>query len=93
MSPPTNASRYDRRTWRGTDNLRLYICQAVLPQMLLGLGTPAMPPDRHKSHRNHLTVRSEAYRKLQSIYQLVDPVFKKIVLDCKLRVYIYSLKY
>lgn len=73
----------EQRTWRGTDNLRLYISQAVLPQMLLGPDAPPVPPDGHKSHRNHLTVRLESYRNLENIYQMLDNVFRKIVLDCE----------
>ncbi|KXN82092.1 hypothetical protein AN958_03250 [Leucoagaricus sp. SymC.cos] len=34
---------------------------------------PAIPPPGHKSHKNNLTVRSEAWRRLENIYQ-IDPM-------------------
>lgn len=66
-----------------SDNLSYYLSQAVLPEMKNGVDAPAIPPEGHKSHRNNLTVRPEPYRKLQSIYQIKEPLFKKLVLDCR----------
>ncbi|KIM85232.1 hypothetical protein PILCRDRAFT_817232 [Piloderma croceum F 1598] len=67
--------------WRGSDNLGYYLSQAVLPQMVTGVGTPEMPRQGHGSHRNKLTVRPEPYRKLQSIYQLIEEVFDTLILE------------
>lgn len=33
---------------------------------------PALPPAGHKSHKNYLSVKSEAWRRLENIYQ-IDP--------------------
>jgi len=74
--------------WRGSDNLGYYLSKAVLPQMVPGVGAPEIPRPGHGSHCNKLTVRPEPYRKLQSIYQLIDEVFNTLILECKSRIFI-----
>jgi hypothetical protein len=71
--------------WRGSDNLGYYLSHAVLPQMVPGVGAPEMPRQGHGSHRNKLTVRPEPYRKLQSIYQLIEEVFDTLIAECESR--------
>jgi hypothetical protein len=78
-----NYAHSQNMTRRGSDCLRYYLAQAVLPQMVLGVGAPGMPCEGHTSHRNTLTVRPESYRKLQSIYQLMHEGFHALVLDCE----------
>lgn len=56
-----------------TDHLRWYSSQAELPEMLLGDGTPEMPPEGHKSHRNRLSVIPAPYRRLESMHTLTHP--------------------
>ncbi|KAJ3998183.1 hypothetical protein F5050DRAFT_1806143 [Lentinula boryana] len=55
---------------KGTDNLKCYVREAILPRMKNGKYAPAMPPDGHKSHMNTLKVRPETWRRLESIYSL-----------------------
>ncbi|KAJ7057040.1 hypothetical protein C8F01DRAFT_341600 [Mycena amicta] len=55
-------------TTRGTDNLRGYLRQAILPPMKNDATAPPMPPPGHKSHLNHLSVRPQTWRRLESIY-------------------------
>jgi hypothetical protein len=70
-------------TCRGFDNLRVYLSRAVLPQMVLGIRAPGLPPAEHKTHANNLTVRPEPYRKLESIYQSHDKLFYALIFKCK----------
>jgi len=79
--------------WRGSDNLGYYLSQAVLPQMIPGIGTPEMPRQGHGSHRNTLTVRPEPYRKLQSIRQMREEVFSTLVLECEAQNIFTLIKY
>ncbi|KAF9267773.1 hypothetical protein L218DRAFT_954968 [Marasmius fiardii PR-910] len=57
---------------RGTDNLREYLQEAILPNMLHDPNAPPMPPEGHKSHLNKLKVRPESWRRLESMYFLPD---------------------
>jgi len=66
-------------TARGTDNLRCYLREATLPLMTNDAMAPKMPPPGHKSHQNHLKVRPQAWRRLESIYPLVDQSMTAIV--------------
>ncbi|KAI4527845.1 hypothetical protein K523DRAFT_320698 [Schizophyllum commune Tattone D] len=54
---------------RVMDNLRLYIRDAQLPDLVLDASAPptALPPSGHKTHRNALSVRGERYRLLEHI--------------------------
>lgn len=69
-------------TARGTDNLRNYLRQTKLPQMTNDAMAPKMPPPGHKSHQNHLSARSQAWRRLESIYSLTDISMPAIVMSC-----------
>ncbi|KAJ6502575.1 hypothetical protein C8R45DRAFT_1092404 [Mycena sanguinolenta] len=66
-------------TSRGTDNLRLYLREAKLPQMTNDALAPKMPPPGHKSHQNHLKVHPQEWRRLECIYSLMDQAMAKIV--------------
>ncbi|KAJ7940665.1 hypothetical protein B0H13DRAFT_2226032 [Mycena leptocephala] len=68
-------------TARGTDNLRNYLRQTKLPQMTNDAMAPKMPPPGHKSHQNHLSARSQAWRRLESIYSLTDISMPAIVMS------------
>lgn len=53
-----------------TENLRLYLSQAILPLMKLSRNAPQLPPSGHRSHNIGLTTRPERYRRLESIAHL-----------------------
>ena len=52
-----------------TENLRLYLSQAILPLMKMSRDAPQLPPSGHRSHNIGLTTRPERYRRLQSMSQ------------------------
>ncbi|KAF5391435.1 hypothetical protein D9757_001914 [Collybiopsis confluens] len=64
---------------RGTDNLKCYVREAVLPRMINDRFAPPMPPDGHKSHLNNLTVRPESWRRLENIYSLANYGLEEII--------------
>ncbi|KAJ7109350.1 hypothetical protein C8R44DRAFT_284984 [Mycena epipterygia] len=68
-------------TARGTDNLRCYLRETKLPQMTNDALAPKMPPTGHKSHQNHLQVRPQAWRRLESIYSFKDISMDDIVVS------------
>ncbi|KAL1743952.1 hypothetical protein HDZ31DRAFT_83060 [Schizophyllum fasciatum] len=58
---------------RVMDNLRLYLRDAQLPDLVLDASAPtALPPSGHKTHRNALSVRGERYRLLEHIREIDD---------------------
>ncbi|KAF9500892.1 hypothetical protein BDN71DRAFT_946872 [Pleurotus eryngii] len=67
--------------YRGTDNLRCYVRDAGLPPMLCDPSTPEMPPEGHKSHLNHLKIRLESWRKLQTIQELKENRLERSICD------------
>ncbi len=69
--------------YRATDNLRCYVREAVLPLMLCDPSTPEMPPEGHKSHLNHLKIRSESWRKLQTIHALRENPLERSICTCE----------
>ncbi|KAF9451052.1 hypothetical protein P691DRAFT_663990 [Macrolepiota fuliginosa MF-IS2] len=56
----------------GTRNVGLlqYVTSTTLPHIPEISGAPSPPPAGHKSHKNHLNVKSEAWRRLESTYQI-----------------------
>lgn len=56
------------------DNLRRYLATCTLPLMQIARNAPLPPPHGHKSHRNHLHVRPESWRRLESMYPLDSDV-------------------
>ncbi|KAJ7219247.1 hypothetical protein GGX14DRAFT_435292 [Mycena pura] len=68
-------------TARGTDNLRGYLREATLPPMINGATAPKMPPPGHKSHQNHLHVRPQEWRRLESIYSFNNIAFDDLVVN------------
>jgi hypothetical protein len=71
-----------KMAYRGTDNLRCYVREAVLPPMVNGPSAPPMPLEGHKSHLNTLSIRPEIYRKLESIYGFKDEVMDHLIATC-----------
>ena len=69
-------------TARGTDNLRGYLREATLPPMINGATAPKMPPPGHKSHQNHLHIRPQEWRRLESIYSFNNIAFDDLVVNC-----------
>jgi len=53
-----------------TENLRLYLSQAILPLMKIPRNAPRVPPSGHRSHNIGFTTRPERYRRLESIQAL-----------------------
>ena len=76
-----------------TENLRLYLSEAVLPTMIHGSSAPPMPPDGHKAHLNHLAIQAEDYR--SRFVKIVVPKdknhFDDLVSECKPRYYPLSV--
>uniref|UniRef100_A0A0W0EXX7 Uncharacterized protein n=1 Tax=Moniliophthora roreri TaxID=221103 RepID=A0A0W0EXX7_MONRR len=66
---------------RGVDNLQEYLQTAQLPEMKLDHDAPQMPPFGHKSHLNDLAVRSESWRRLESIYTLDEFGINRVILS------------
>ncbi|KAF8077972.1 hypothetical protein FPV67DRAFT_1404301 [Lyophyllum atratum] len=61
------------------ENLRYYLATCALPEMENGRKAPDAPPDGHKSHKNHLHINPEPWRRLENIYPLkvaVDEAIK-----------------
>jgi hypothetical protein len=70
--------------YRGTDNLRCYVREAVLPIMINAPSAPEMPMEGHKSHLNLLRVRPERYRTLESMYHFKRAAFDEALKQCRL---------
>jgi hypothetical protein len=68
--------------FRGADNLRCYLREAVLPVMVCDAKAPSIPPEGHKSHLNHLKVKPERWRRLENIQPLECTIMDKWVTDC-----------
>ncbi|KIL69725.1 hypothetical protein M378DRAFT_184127 [Amanita muscaria Koide BX008] len=66
---------------RGTDNLRCYLREAILPEMLCHPEAPVIPPHGHKSHLNHLKARPERWRRLECIQPIDSSIMDKRVTD------------
>ncbi|KAM6500543.1 hypothetical protein JOM56_003557 [Amanita muscaria] len=66
---------------RGTDNLRCYLREAILPEMLCHPEAPVIPPHGHKSHLNHLKARPERWRRLECIQPIDSGIMDKRVTD------------
>jgi hypothetical protein len=60
--------------WRKSD-LRSYLRNAQLPEMIFGLNIPDGPREGHKSHINRLAVRLEHYRQLESVRRITNDHF------------------
>ncbi|KAL0580954.1 hypothetical protein V5O48_001046 [Marasmius crinis-equi] len=70
---------------RGTDNLRDYVHEAILPKMVPHASAPPMPPPNHKSHLNNLRVRAESWRRLQCMYSFgydIDQIISQYNAAC-----------
>ncbi|KAF8275041.1 hypothetical protein EI94DRAFT_22219 [Lactarius quietus] len=55
-----------------TENLRLYLSQAILPRMKVSRNAPPLPPSGHRSHNIGLTTRPERCRRLEFMSQDLD---------------------
>lgn len=67
---------------KGTDNLKSYVREAVLPLMMNDRFAPLMPPNGHKSHLNALKVRPESWRRLENIYSLENFGLEEVITAC-----------
>ncbi|KAF7322950.1 Microtubule associated protein [Mycena chlorophos] len=70
---------YSPMSSRGTDNLRGYLREATLPPMTNDAAAPKMPAPGHKSHLNHLSVRPQSWRRLESIYPFKNFSMEEVV--------------
>jgi hypothetical protein len=59
----------------GIPNLREYTTQATLPPLQYEQYDSLLPPPGHVSHQNHLTIRPEAYRRLETMQGIADSVW------------------
>lgn len=69
--------------WQATDNLRFYLAEAVLPEMILGPFIAAPTPQEGPKSLNLLTVRPEQYRVLETIRRFRKPWFTDSVKECE----------
>ncbi|KAL5511590.1 hypothetical protein ACEPAH_4807 [Sanghuangporus vaninii] len=53
-----------------SSNIRLYLANAILPELILAPDAPSMPSERQKTHRINLAVRPERYRRLRNIHRI-----------------------
>lgn len=60
-----------------------YVTNTTLPHIRDNVGIPVMPVPGHRSSRNRLTVRSEAWRRLETIFQIDPPDFARKVISCE----------
>ena len=67
---------------QATDNARLYVQEAKLPTLRYGTPAPEFPARGHKSHKNHLTITYERWRRLQRVYGFKKFAFKSLVDTC-----------
>ncbi|KAL9715141.1 hypothetical protein Ac2012v2_001801 [Leucoagaricus gongylophorus] len=58
-----------------------YVTNTTLPHIRDNVGIPVMPVPGHRSSRNRLTVRSEAWRRLETIFQIDPPDFARKVIS------------
>ncbi|KAF5357934.1 hypothetical protein D9756_001594 [Leucocoprinus leucothites] len=58
-----------------------YVSSTTLPHIPESADMPVMPLPGHRSNRNHLTVRSEEWRRLETIYQIDPPGLARQVND------------
>ncbi|THH05244.1 hypothetical protein EW145_g4943 [Phellinidium pouzarii] len=64
-----------------SSNIQHYLAQATLPKLRLAPTTPPVPPDKHKAHRNFLTIRPERYRRLCQLHRIRNSHFDNYTLD------------
>jgi hypothetical protein len=61
--------------------LKYYLRECALPGLPIPGNLLDLPPIGHKSHKNHLAVRPETWRRLENIYPLKDTV-DHIIVSC-----------
>ncbi|KAJ2937047.1 hypothetical protein H1R20_g33, partial [Candolleomyces eurysporus] len=59
----------------GVPSLREYTTKATLPSLQYEQYDSILPPPGHVSHQNHLTIRPEAYRRLEIMHGIPDSVW------------------
>ena len=69
--------------WQATDNLRFYLAEAVLPEMIHGPFIALSTPQEGPNGLNVLTVRPEQYRVLETIRRFRKPWFTDSVKECE----------
>ncbi|KAH7915780.1 hypothetical protein BJ138DRAFT_1076501 [Hygrophoropsis aurantiaca] len=67
-------------TYRGTDDLRGYLKDAILPRLEYAPKATPLCISGHKTHRNHLTVRNQRYRQLYNISP-IKPLYDMLVVE------------
>lgn len=60
-----------------------YVTSTTLPHIPEIAGVPPLPPKGHKSHKNNLLVKSEAWRRLENIYQIDPSGFAQQIVACR----------
>jgi hypothetical protein len=70
-------------------DLLQYITSTTLPHIPEIAGMPEIPPPGHKSHKNNLAIKSEAWRRLENIYQIDPSCFAQQVVACE-QVFMYN---
>ncbi|KAJ3540920.1 hypothetical protein NMY22_g4102 [Coprinellus aureogranulatus] len=59
----------------GIADLRQHLRNCILPPLGYEENDPLLPPKGHASHRNHLSVRPETYRRFENINGIPDSVW------------------
>ncbi|TEB35898.1 hypothetical protein FA13DRAFT_1810551 [Coprinellus micaceus] len=68
-------SYYFRIQPDGIPDLRQHMRNCILPPLGYQENDPILPPKGHVSHRNHLSVRPETYRRFETIHGLHDSIW------------------
>ena len=68
-------SYYFRIQPDGIPDLRQHMRNCILPPLGYQENDPILPPKGHVSHRNHLSVRPETYRRFENIHGLHDSIW------------------
>lgn len=71
------------------DNLKYYLRECALPDLSTDGNLPEPPFIGHKSHKNHLAVRPETWRRLETICPLADTIDNTVASCMKVDV-VYS---
>lgn len=70
------------------DNLKYYLRECTLPDLSTDGNLPELPLIGHKSHKNHLAVRPETWRRLETVCPLADTIDHTVASCTKVDIFI-----